>query len=193
MLTNEERRVFSRQAQIEHAIAMFLDIEGAHSLAEIAAEMGITVEQLKNLTRGEDFDALWNAHFMDLGHDPRLKAGQAAIADMVAIAARELKRSVTNPRTPESVRLKAIELIFKYGGIEATKPAQNDKKDLAEFLNKAGVNIGNVNVIAASPLPAQFQDPFAFSRDDEVVDAVQTPTAETRGIVEGQNDDSPEP
>jgi hypothetical protein len=191
MLSAEERATLTRQQLIEHAIVLYLDTTAPHTQASVAQELGLSLEALKTLTRSDDFMDTYNLHFTDLGHDPRLKASQAAIADMLSPAIRRLKHLLEDDQTPPSVQLKAIEMVLKLGGIEQPKPAQNDKKDLAAFLEKAapGVNIENM-MIMNNPMPPEYQDPFAFSRDD-TIEVIPTEVPTPEGILEeGQITDS---
>jgi hypothetical protein len=153
-LTDGERNALQKNLVLEHIVAMYLDLTRDWTLTQMAEELKITVSQLKDLTRSEEFSNLYNQHFIELGHDPRLKATQAAIVDMLPMAQRELKALLSGPMVPAGVKLKAITEILRLGGVEQPKAAVNDKKELAEFLMKAGVNIENLNV----NLPTEYRD-----------------------------------
>src|SRR5512144_798976 len=78
-LRSDERTTLQQENMIETAVAMFLDLENEHTWEEIASALGISVPTLKKLTKSQAFIDKYNEHFADLGHDPRLKAGQAAL------------------------------------------------------------------------------------------------------------------
>ena len=163
-LTDPERRAFARSELVERAVLMYLDLETDRNQREIAQELGITLEELKTLTRSDEFQEAYSAHFLELGHDPRLVATQHAIMDLLPAAMRELRKLIAGGvQVPATVKLKAIEDVMKLSGIEAPTPAKNDKKELAEFLRNAGINIENVNI--TNQLPPEYQDALAFSRD----------------------------
>lgn len=157
-LTNDERRAFQRQQLVEAAVALFLDIETGHSWEEMARELDISVTALKDLTKTEDFMAAYDAHFVELGHDPRLKVTQQAIADMLPKAITELRRMLINPSTPETVRLNVIKEVFRLGGLQEPTPAKSDKQELADFLKDVGIEIDNVNVTVEPPLRPEITD-----------------------------------
>ena len=135
-LTNDERRTFQRQQLIERAVALFLDIETGHSWEEMARQLDISVTALKDMTKTEDFMVAYDAHFVELGHDPRLKVTQQAIADMLPKAITELRRMLVNPGTPETVRLNVIKEVFRLGGLQEPTPAKSDKQELGGFLER---------------------------------------------------------
>lgn len=162
-LTNGERKSLLKQKNVEKAVALFLDLENNHSWAEIAKELGISVMALKDLTKTDDFMTIYDAYFVDLGHDPRLRATQQAISDLLPRAMTELRRMLIDPEVAAPTRLNIIREIFKYAGIQEPTPAKSDKAELAEFLKGMEVNVENVNVSLAPPpkrpdtIDAEFQ------------------------------------
>jgi hypothetical protein len=145
MLNNTERSEIIFQQSVETAVAMFLDVEAGYSLLEIAGELGISVRALKDLTKTEQFMDCWNEHFMELGHDPRLKATQGALADMLPKAVGELKRLISGTETPAATKLEAIKELFRLVGVETPKTG-SDQRELAEFLKDHNLTINQINV-----------------------------------------------
>jgi hypothetical protein len=169
MLTRAEKKEFYEQKQIETAVALFLDIEHSHSWDEIAAAVGVHTSTLKAMTKSDQFMAVYNEHFVELGHDPRLKASKAALVDMLPTAIRELRNMITAPETPPSVRLNAIKEILRLNGFEASRPIQSDKQELADFLKGAGLQVNNINV----SVPPEFQEKMKDYVDGSYTDAEQ--------------------
>jgi hypothetical protein len=169
-LNSGERQELYRQRQIETAVALFLDIEHDHSWEQIAEAVGVSASTLKAMTKSDQFMAVYNEHFVELGHDPRLKASKAALVDMLPKAIRVLKEMITSEGTPPSVRLNAIKEILRLNGFEANKPIQSDKQELADFLKGAGMQVNNISV----NLPAEYKEKmqeyvegqFSFPRED---------------------------
>ena len=144
-LNEEEREAFFERQQVERAVTMFLDLEHAYSWREISQELGLSIRQLKDLTKSDLFNDVYNEHFQELGHDPRLKASQAAITDLLTTAVNQLKQLLIAADTPASVRYNAIVKVLELNGITAQKGGANDKQQLANFLKEAGVNLTQNN------------------------------------------------
>ena len=145
-LTREERALLKKQKLAEGAAALFLDMDDPKSWVEIAAELGISLHQLKDLTKSDEFNEAYSVLFAELGHDPRYKAALGAIGDMLPKAVRKLEELMTSTRTPAAVALKAVEKVLAINGIENMKPAQSDRADLVKYLEEKGVTINNLNV-----------------------------------------------
>src|SRR5574338_624029 len=154
-LRSEERTLLQQEGMIENAVAMFLDLEHEHTWEEISAALGISVPTLKKLTKSQEFLDKYHEHFADLGHDPRLKAGKAALVDMLPTAIRELKGLITDPETPPTVKLGAIKEVIRLNGIEPEGAGQSDNAEFAGFLKKAGINVGQANITVE--LPVEYQ------------------------------------
>jgi hypothetical protein len=165
-LRKEEREEFSNQRMIETAVALFLDIEHDHKWQDIAAELGISVQELKYLTRSDEFMEVYNLHFAELGHDPRLKAAQAEISNLLPTAMRQLRKLLTDERTPPTVLLATVKELFRLAGVEQPKTDAASRTELANFLREAGVNIGTVNVN-----PIQVPEEYQSYVDGQVIEA----------------------
>lgn len=145
-LRKSERKELQRQQQIETAVALFLDVNEDHKWDEIAEACGLSLTGLKDLTKTEEFMTVYNEHFAELGHDPRLKATQAALTDLLSPAIRAIRGVLTDPMAPASAKVKAAFEVIRLNGLEAIDPKGMDKSELHEFLLKAGVNIENMNI-----------------------------------------------
>ena len=145
-LKKNEREYLRFRAKVERAVTLFLDIEIGRTWAEIASEMGISVPSLHDLTKTDEFNEIYNQFFADLGHDPRLKVSQQALADMVPLAVRTLREIIASPDASTASRVKAIEMVFKIGGIQQIQPKESDKTELQKFLLGKGINVEQVNV-----------------------------------------------
>lgn len=132
-LTRNERRELQRQERAEAAAYLFLDLEQSRTYAEIAEELGISVNALKDLTRTPEFDKAYNELQPELGHDPRYKAARTALMDMLPHAIVELKNLLTNPRTPASVKFRAIEKVLELNSIDAPD-VRNERQEIVQFL-----------------------------------------------------------
>jgi hypothetical protein len=147
-LNSQERAIFSRSQMIETAVRLFLDIEQDHTWEEIAGELGISILALKDLTKTQEFIDVYDQHFAELGHDPRLRSAQAAIVDLLPLAVRELRELLTDGDVPASVRFRAIEKIIELNGIGPQKGGQMDRHELMEFLKGANINVTQNNIQA---------------------------------------------
>jgi hypothetical protein len=145
-LRKGERRELIKQRKVETAVALFLDLNEDHSWEEIAKKCGLSLIGLKDLTKTEEFMQVYNAHFAELGHDPRLKATQAALTDLLSPAIRAIREILVSPTAPASAKAKAAFEIIRLNGVEAIDPRGTDKTELHEFLRKSGVNIEQMNI-----------------------------------------------
>lgn len=152
-LTAGERQMFARNEMIETAVRLFLDVSGDHSWQEIADQLGISVMALKDLTKTQEFIDVYDQHFAELGHDPRLKSAQAAIVDLLPLAVRELRELLTDGDVPASVRFRAIEKVIELNGIGPAKGGAMDRHELMEFLKGTNIQLTQNNIQATIPTP----------------------------------------
>ena len=117
------------------------------SWADVARELDLSPSQLRDLTKTAEFDAAYNQLFAELGHDPRFRAAQGAVADMLPLATVELKRLLTGTRTPAGVRLRAIERIFSLNGLNEPQQQGNDRQELARFLVEHHITLESVGIV----------------------------------------------
>jgi len=174
MLTQAERNVLTEHQLIERAVGLYLDLEEARSQREIAAELDITVKQLKYLTQSEEFKAVYEEYFSELGHDPRLKATRAGIVDLLPLAYTRFRQLLENPNTPATVLLKAVDKVLVLNGVQPQAGKVSDRKELADFLGSSEVSLTQINVI----VPDDYEDTLSDIIDGNVV-AETIPSAET--------------
>jgi hypothetical protein len=187
-LRASERAALARQQKIEQAVALFLDFENAHTWADIAEEMGITVGALKDLTKSEDFMTMYTLQLNELGHDPRLQAARSKLLDMLPVAITQLSRLLLSTQTPAGVRLKAIEKIIALNGILQPQNRENDKGELIEFLQQKGVNIEQVNIAVPAAYSEAFEHFVGEVVEGEIVQPGRTGTAPADGHTSGSSD-----
>jgi len=186
-LNNDEREAFAVREQTERAVMLFLDLTTGHTYPQIAAELEISVKQLKVLTRTALFEEIYNEHFEQLGHDPRLKVAEAKLGDLLPVAVAELQTLLTARATPAAVKMKAIERILEYNGVKPQKAGESSRRELADFLKDAGVGqttIGEVHIHNPPANPAYDQ---AMARLEESVvegEAREVPTPEVTAPAE---------
>jgi hypothetical protein len=149
-LNKRERKNLAHQKMVETAVALFLDLENDHTWQSIADDLKISLVYLKQITKTQEFMDRYNEHFVELGHDPRLRVAQAAMADLLPLAVRQLRGLLTEERVPHTVRLSAIREVFKMNGIEDAPPS-SDRNELAKFLKDANVNVTQNNTINMPP------------------------------------------
>jgi hypothetical protein len=87
-----------------------------------------------------------------IANDPVAAASQAAIVEALPKAIRALLELLyTNS---ETVRLQAVETIFKQAGIKPPDTAVSERSELTEFLRNANVNIEQFNIVPVEFLEA---------------------------------------
>lgn len=143
-LNAPEREDFQTQELIEQAVALYLDIYERHSTQEIANALGISVYQLRNLIRSEAFERVYNEHFVELGHDPRLQATRSAMVDLLPLSLQALRDVLTG--TSSAAKTQAIKMVWDYVGLVKPNVPDSDRKEAIEFLKEAGIKVENVNL-----------------------------------------------
>jgi hypothetical protein len=166
-LTKAEREQLRRQELASTAAFLFLDLTEARTWKQIADEMNLSAHQLRDLTKTEEFDVAYNDLFVELGKDPRYRAAQGALADMLPLAMTELKNLLTDNRTPAGTRLKAIDKVMALNGVENLQPQQSDRQELVQFLVAKNINIDAVGV----PVPDMYMEHMGDVIDAEMVNA----------------------
>src|SRR5512136_2212109 len=85
-LTAPEREALADQRLIERAISMFLDLEQDRTWNQIAQELGISISELKRMTRKPEFQRIYDQTTVAIGHDPRLQAVVSTLPDLLPLA-----------------------------------------------------------------------------------------------------------
>ncbi len=175
-LRAEEREVLQRRQRAEAAAALFLDLEQGRTWAQIAQEIGISPHQLRDVTKSPEFDEAYNQLFGELGHDPRFRAAQGALADMLPLAIRELKKLITSENTAGGVRLRAIIEVLRLNGLAEPQQQQTDRQELAQFLNNHQLDLVTMRV----PVPPEYLDAYRNFLSPAVIDGeiVEAPDEE---------------
>jgi hypothetical protein len=165
MLNQEERNILAEHQLIEQAVGLYLDLEEARSQREIAAELDLTVKQLKYLTQSEEFKAIYEEYFSDLGHDPRLKATRAGLVDLLPLAHARFRGLLQSSDTPATVMLKAVEKVFELNGVKPQASQVSDRKELAEFLGKNNLHLTQINF----NVPGEYADALEEVVEGDVI------------------------
>lgn len=152
-LTKADKKALMRQQTAEAAAALFLDLNESRTWPEIADELEMSVHRLKELTKTPEFNAAYNALFPELGHDPRYKAAQGALSDMLPEAISRLRTLLTNETTPPSVRMKAIEKVISLNEVAQPGGRHSDRQEMVQFLTQNNIQIDAVNMA----VPQEYQ------------------------------------
>src|SRR5665648_60784 len=150
-LRADERAMYREQRLVEQAVNLFLDIDTPHTWKQISEELEISMVKLKELTKSKEFMEAYDAHFADLGSDPRVKTARAQLADLLGDAVRTLESLMTTETTSDTVRLNAAKEVIRLSGISDMERGVSDKGELAKFLKEANLNIGEMNFNLAPP------------------------------------------
>lgn len=143
-----------RNAAIDRAIDMFLDIENDHPRTEIMNTLGLSHETFRNLTNSRDFEERYNHHFLELRTDPVVTAVQHKLVDtLLPKAFRVLQEILDDTNAPATARIRAALEVLNKAGIKDMQPQQSDRHELVKFLGEKGITINNLTV----NLPAEYQ------------------------------------
>ena len=192
-LTRDERADLVRQERVEAAVALFLDITTHRTTQQIAEELGITRKQLKALTHQQDFIDLYNEHFIELGHDPRLQAVRAGLADLLPHAFDQMSYLLINEDTPASVRLKAVLKVMELNGVRPQDPKGSNKRELAEFLKDAGATLIGTQI--NYNVPTEYDEALGEVIEGVITEVEPTPLIELGTDIgaDASADDNPDP
>jgi len=176
-LTKAERTSLAQLKLVERAVSMFLDLEQDRTWDQIAQELGITITQLKTLTRTPEFSKAYEEITVTLGHDPRLRAVSSALPNLLPVAYQQLKAILIGPATSDNVRLKAILEIFKLNHV-GEEVTTDDPREMTNFLEQNGVKVEG-DLVVALGIPDEFKAAFAKflggNRSDVVIDVIPHP------------------
>ncbi len=136
-----------KEAVAERAAGMYLDIQRAWSLDEIANALGMSAKRLRTFVRTDPvFKKKYGEIFARITEDPGPRSIQMKVVENLLPAAYNTLRDELSPTAPWGVRQKARQDVFRLAGVEQLKPSESDRQEVARFLTQFGdVNI-NVNV-----------------------------------------------
>jgi hypothetical protein len=169
-LNQNEKQELRTSAMIDSLVFMMLDLsEDSLTYSEMAEELDITVAQLKNLTRTEEFQDRWNERFMQLGTDPRVQATHAHIVELLPMAFTALKDGITDPDVPWTAKRDFIFKVFDLSGIERPENIRNDRKEAENFLSELGDHEDGQIVITVPTSYVEAMEKFNQPQDDDDV------------------------
>jgi len=169
-LNKSEREMYKQSLLIDRLVLMMLSLEEEMTYEEMAEELDITVAQLKNLTRTEEFQDRWNQHFMQLGQDPRVELTQSRITELLPAAFLQMKDGLVNEDTPWTVKWKIIEKIFELSGIARPQQIHNDRKEIQEFLSQKSESDDSIQIT----IPGKYIEAVNKYRQADVVEGKYT-------------------
>jgi hypothetical protein len=169
-LTKTERSALAEQRQMESIVVMFLDLEQDRTWKQIAEENGISISELKRITRKPEFQRIYDEATVAIGHDPRLQAVTTQLPDLLPVAFRKLKELLTKPEVRDDVRLKAILEIMKMNQV-GKDGGTEDPGEMSNFLKKHNVEVQG-DMIINMGMPEDFQAAFRKFTGTDAVDAV---------------------
>ena len=171
-LTGGERTGLAANLQIERAIALFLDLEQDRTWKQIAEELGISVSELKRITKEPEFQRLYDTATVSIGHDPRLQAITSSLPDLLPTAFRQLRKLLTADETRDDVRLKVIIKIMEFNKVGEEQGVE-DPRELSNFLNENNVRIEG-DVVVNLGVPEEYRKAFQrFTGTDIVEGAIR--------------------
>ena len=195
-LGQRERMDLARHARAEAAVSLFLNLNRRWTWREMAEELNLSVSGLKDLTKSQEFQEIYNAHFAELGKDPRLAAVQAAVVEMLPLALQEMEHILTSPNAPASAKVTLIRDIFKTAGIVTPDKGGSERSDLAKFLREHGMAINNQTNVqvnnAYADAEAMLIDPEDIV-DGEFMEMPDQPPEIESGDVTPVMEEAPEP
>jgi hypothetical protein len=99
-----------------------------------------------------------------LGRDPRFRAAQASLCELLPVAILQLRNILTQPSTSAGVRLRAVEKVLQLNCLKEPEQQASDRKALAEFLVTHNIKFESVGMY----VPQEYQDAYNDVVDGEV-------------------------
>jgi hypothetical protein len=146
------------EARLTRLYEMRTDVHRKWTLAEQAAEMGVSESTIKRMARSPQF--LDVVKRLTPARSPMIDAASDYLAeDLLPLAMRETKSLLENPRTPATAKANLITQIFRYA-FEVMKPLDGSTAEVLagmDFLKQAGISLQQVNIIVQQA-PPEFAD-----------------------------------
>jgi hypothetical protein len=140
-LSQRERRAIERR-KLARQIAELVLLQ--KTTVEIAAELGISVTQVRSIMKTDEYSSAWREIEASLSQDPRRQAARAEIHEMLPVAVRSLRAALEEDDVPWTVRLKAAEMILKITGLDHDGKG-GSSAELISFLASRGIEINVVS------------------------------------------------
>jgi hypothetical protein len=121
------------------------------------------------LVEGTPRPALLNLRLtntIEIGHDPRYKAAMSHLRDMLPLAVKTHRELLTNAETPATVKMKAVELVYKLNGVNEPDNPASDRQELARWLTGKDINLTQLNIA----IPPEYMDSYKELFGNEVVE-----------------------
>lgn len=129
-----------REAVATRAAGMYLDLDKSYKTSEIAANLGMSVRQLRAFVRTPAFIDKYRELLAKMEEDPTPRAAQLKLVEEGVPKAYQAMMDLLDPITPAQVRLNAAKHILELAGIKGIPPAENDRNEAARFLTNVTTN-----------------------------------------------------
>ena len=178
-LNAKERANYRESLLIDRLVLMILTLdENSKTYEEMAEELDITVAQLKNLTRTEEFQERYNQHFMELGQDPRVEITQSRIVELLPQVFLQMQEGLTDPEVPWTAKWKIMEKVLDLAGIDKPDLIDNERKEIEEFLLNKSESEDSIQII----IPGKYMETMEKYNQGETIDNA----VEDEDIIEGE-------
>jgi hypothetical protein len=166
-LNSDEREDLRESLMIDRLVHMILTLdEDSMTYAEMAEELDITVAQLKNLTRTEEFQERYNQHFLQLGQDPRVEVTQSKIVELLPMVFLQMQEGLENPNVPWTAKWNIMEKVLELAGIDKPEMAQNERKEIEEFLLNKSESEDSIQII----IPGKYMETMEKYNQGQTID-----------------------
>lgn len=178
-LNAKERANYRESLLIDRLVLMILTLdENSKTYEEMAEELDISVAQLKNLTRTEEFQERYNSHFMELGQDPRVEITQSRIVELLPQVFLQMQEGLTDPEVPWTAKWKIMEKVLDLAGIDKPDLIDNERKEIEEFLLNKSESEDSIQII----IPGKYMETMEKYNQGETIDNA----VEDEDIIEGE-------
>jgi len=179
-LNKDEKANIQLMQKVNDLVPMILTLEDSLTYQEMAEKMNMTVPEMKNLMRTEEFQDAYNEYYIQLGHDPRVEYVQSRIVELLPAVFTQMQRAMTSDEVPWTARWQIMSKVLELSGIEKPQNIQNDRKEIEKFLSDRVESGDNIQI----SIPTSYMEAMQKYKDGE--DVVE----DEQAIIDGEFRDS---
>jgi hypothetical protein len=152
-----------RQALVEKAVLLHLDIDASYSRADMVRLLGVTTKTFVKILESDEFQKAYNEYFLETVTDPRIKAAREMLPAFAPNIIQTLQQCLSDD-APWTVRQRTAMFLAEKLGLDARNAQESDRAALADFQGKHNLFLQQNNYFTVPP-------EYAGAVDETIIDA----------------------